>query len=482
MKIIYYIGIISALLVTSSCNDWLNITPDEQIAEDELFKTGLGYETAINGIYQELSESDLYGQQLSWGLLSVLAQQYTGSGNTAYKDAIKYDYGTTDLSPVIDNIWKKMYNGIANCNNLLQRIESADPSIFELKELEKNVIQGEAYALRGMLHLDLLRLFAPAPKPDDKNAYLAYIQSYPLLFASKQNTEDYLKLVIQDLKKGKDLVATCDTLEEFSGWIDNTSARLEGYTDGSDRGLFFTYRSTRMNYYVITALLARAYQYANLPDEAYKQAKEVLDLEYEFTSIYDLNPWDKEDADRKMHEDILLAFFNNSIQEYLKGFTENGTQGTLPLNDLTGIFGKDDDDYRKQFLTMELSKGGWISLRWQESNNTGTARIQRPLIPLIRLSEMYYIAGESIFDKDPDLAMEYLNEVRTGRGCLSTLSATKEKSIYQDYIINEARREFMSEGQTFFFYKRLNKSVLGAPDPGKVNLVFPIPASNDALF
>ena len=46
-----------------------------------------------------------------------------------------------------------------------------------------------------------------------------------------------------------------------------------------------------------------------------------------------------------------------------------------------------------------------------------------------------------------------MNKVRASRGCFS-LTPTQES--LQDEITNEFRREFLGEGQMFFFYKRHN--------------------------
>ena len=75
------------------------------------------------------------------------------------------------------------------------------------------------------------------------------------------------------------------------------------------------------------------------------------------------------------------------------------------------------------------------------------------MIPLVRLSEVYLIAAECT--DDLEIAQTYLNKVRTSRGCFS-LTSTQESLL--DDITDEFRREFLGEGQMFFFYKRHNMS------------------------
>ena len=53
MKKIYTIIFVSCLAAISfsSCSDWLDVRPADEIKEEYLFETGNGYRTALNGIY-----------------------------------------------------------------------------------------------------------------------------------------------------------------------------------------------------------------------------------------------------------------------------------------------------------------------------------------------------------------------------------------------------------------------------------------------
>ena len=105
-----------------------------------------------------------------------------------------------------------------------------------------------------------------------------------------------------------------------------------------------------------------------------------------------------------------------------------------------------------------------LSIKWRESSDAGVFNVQNPLIPVIRLSEMYYIAGESIFDTDPEQAIDWLDAARLGRGCKLKLPRTLTKAEFLDRIELDARREYIAEGQLFYFYKRLGYTTI----PGSV--------------
>ena len=80
---------------------------------------------------------------------------------------------------------------------------------------------------------------------------------------------------------------------------------------------------------------------------------------------------------------------------------------------------------------------------------------------MIRLSEMYYIAAEAVFDEDPELAEDYVYFVVRKRGSRAGVAGynTKEEFI-KNIILKDLRREVYGEGQLFFFYKRHHMPVV----------------------
>ena len=53
-----------------------------------------------------------------------------------------------------------------------------------------------------------------------------------------------------------------------------------------------------------------------------------------------------------------------------------------------------------------------------------------------------------------------------------------------DVLVNDAQREFLGEGQTFFMFKRLKKKMVGWEKevmPTEENMVLPLPESESAI-
>lgn len=160
-KYIYSYPIIFLLLVVCGCSDWLDVQPTERTTSEDLFIDREGYRNALNGVYKEASSATLYGRELTWGLASVMAQDYKNNNLTyAYAYAAEYDFESyAQTKSLISNIWSQSYNLIANCNHLLNNLAKADTAMFQLQRVERDLIMGETLALRALFHFDLLRLF-----------------------------------------------------------------------------------------------------------------------------------------------------------------------------------------------------------------------------------------------------------------------------------------------------------------------------------
>ena len=193
-----------------SCNEWLNVSPEDQIGEKDLFDNGKAFRNSLNGIYKSMAEYELYGRQLSWGLPEAMAQTYDYTWATSRSNDLQftsnYDWTNSHLEPIIDKTWSKAYNVVANCNNLIQNIEKADPELFSEKNPEKRSIWGDALALRAYIQFDMLRIFAPAPVTSPKGTYIPYIKGYPEVLSVKLSVEECKKNVIQDLEDARKLV------------------------------------------------------------------------------------------------------------------------------------------------------------------------------------------------------------------------------------------------------------------------------------
>lgn len=93
----------------TSCEKWFEVTPAGEVAEDDLFRNAEGFRNSLNGIYQGMSRASLYGQELSWGFIDVLAQYYDvkNCNDIGYRvviDADDYNYSHATVRPRLDTL------------------------------------------------------------------------------------------------------------------------------------------------------------------------------------------------------------------------------------------------------------------------------------------------------------------------------------------------------------------------------------------
>jgi hypothetical protein len=497
MKKNIILTILSLLFVqgmTTSCSDWLDVDSSANVKEEVLFSEPDGFRTAVNGVYRLLSAPALYGHNLTWGVASVLGNNYDATrmpngllNGDSYSQLATGEYTSPYATGVVDPIWLEGYKVIANCNNVIGHMEGKDGSFFLSGETEKNMILGEMLGIRALVHFDILRLFAPSAKADDGKKYIPYVTVFPEKQPPHLTMAEVLEHIITDLERSKELLADCDTLDNASSFSSYTN-RLQPVTYLPLQ--FFSVRGTRFNYFAASAILARAYQWRGGTGDAelaYKAARDVYRFStsktwYQFTPTNNMTS-DENSIFRKMPHDILFALFNNNMYTVISSsLPYPGFQNLFYKND-EHLFTGDLDDFRRNLINADKT-----SRRWSKptGNETGwpTADIiayQGPLAPVVRLSEMIYIMCEHLSDVDLPQAITLLEKVRTARGAKALLGNISKADLLQKLYI-EMTREFMSEGQTFYLYKRLN----GPMYNGTVSVdmtgryVLPIPHAEEA--
>ncbi|MBL1409183.1 RagB/SusD family nutrient uptake outer membrane protein [Sphingobacterium faecale] len=460
-------SIILCIALFSNCSKWLDVKPSDQLTDAALFSEGTGFRNALNGIYQYISEGDLYGRNLSWGLNSALAQDYIGTDiSSEYRlAATTFNHNEQAVINIGTNIWGNAYRAIANSNKLIKEIEKKDTSIFRFGKTERDLILGEALALRGVLHFEILRLFATSPSTNSTNNAIPYVDTYPAYFTAPKPMEEVFRLIEKDLKQAKELVATNDTILNRSSLSGKLSSRLSG--NNEDERRFFSFRMMRLNHVAISGYLSRVYLYSGKLEEAEQEAGYVYKefgphgtkRWFEFTTSTNATGVNKY---IKFADDVLFASYNTDLVRNIQEYKDKESTIRYRINkEVSSWFPANERDYRSNLLKQDaVVSTDFISEKWTASSSTGQFRPQQnTMVPILRLSEVYYIYSEALFKNGKvNEALAILNQIRLARGRMTTYSETDEGAFYTE-LINEYRREFLTEGQTIFAHKRLNRPI-----------------------
>lgn len=471
----YYILLwIAALtsLTTTSCSGWFDVIPRSSVYEEDLYKNEIGFQQVLTGLYQKMGGSSLYGRETTFGLVDVVSGMYyiPQTQDKAYLYATQYNYEYADTKSAITGIWNDAYNAIANANELLRNAgikqdvaqdETQNYTVsnaFNSKQT-RDIIVGEALAVRALLHFDLVRMFGMAPAVNGNKPAIPYVTTLKKEITPQSTVNEALKKVITDLLQSATLLEKTDPV------VKNNPTPDDSYFAKVNR-------PTHLNYYAVCALLARVYLYAGNPEEAGTWAKKVIDANaFKWSSVTALNQKDYVGTSELIFN-LFIRDMETSITPYFRYGTDNSAY-LLPIG---------EQRYKDLYTTgdrrakaFQLYQGSYLNQKYVISSGTtvaDTATVQNRM-PMIRLSEVYYIAAESDLDGgDIKSAAKELNIVRKNRG-LSNKSMNTAAEIRQE-LNNEYQREFASEGQLFYYIKRINQPDL-IDTQFVVDFVFPIP-------
>ena len=440
IKTVMAVGI---TIAATSCEGFLDITPDGQVKRDEMLATNEGVEDALYGVYAKLRNTTLYGQEMYFSSLEIMSQTLYCYGNTGVTALGQYDYNNTTVKNVFAMIWNDMYNNISNVNSVLNA-----PLVDGANAYPANIYKGEALALRAMMHFDLMRLFAEQITVNPNAKGIPYATEFSLKTPDFETLAENYNHVLADLQEAERLLAD-------EGEYENTTS-------------FMADRQIHLNLHAVRALMARVFLTKGDKEKALEYAEKVIaqsgrQLKTKTEVINDVA------GVLSKKECLFGVYFSGFYTQVSAKLQQTISYSSL---DLRGYFmeryenGVSGLDFRTTAYFTSVDMGGTAKYRLSkftdiyDLQNNASARPADLIqgINMIRLPEMYYIAAECLLDKDYPKALDYFNEVVTNRG-LDALSGEGEETLTQEVINTERYKEMIGEGQTFFNMKRLNLSI-----------------------
>lgn len=443
--------------ICTGCDRFLDVQPKDQYTEKQLLATQGGYYTAMNGLYNNLTSNSLYGKNLSYELIDVISKRYAPLAKSTYLTSLNsWGYAEENVSKALESTWATAYTTILNCNVILENLATQQGI---LSPAETNLMKGELLALRAFLHFDMLRLFGPIYKEDPSAPSIPYNESVKIMNLPLLSADSIVhNKIMRDLDEAEKLLAKDPVIPEGP-----MASALE-----DENEVYLRYRQLRMNYYAVLALKARVYLYAGEKDKALQAAYKLLKDKTvsEWFPPVDPNKLlaNNVDPDRVFSTEVLMGIYmkkRGDIYTYSFDAENAGNNFLQPRNSFVdgNLFAGETQDYRYQSQWAQATSigvTGHIFTKYKAIQDGDAKLFYSSFMPLIRLSEMYYIAAEC----EPKVSdgNSWLNQIRTLRG-LPEITITDENELMSKLRI-EYLREFWGEGQIFFMYKRLFVNIL----------------------
>lgn len=440
--------ILGLLIFGTSCDNFLDVHPDGEVLGKDLLTDRKGFENAMYGAYATMRTPTLYGKNMSYYTLDIMAQYFSCQGNQGITDLSAFNYyKNADVKKLFFDIWSGMYQNISYVNNVLINLEKQSPKSLELYDIYK----GEALGLRAFMHFDLLRLFTEQTTNNDTKG-IVYSTAFSVKPADIISKKDALHRIISELREAERL-------------LDNQ----ELYDLATENDAYLRDRNTHFNLHAARATLARVYMTIGNTDSASYYAEKVI--KESGLSLVNKTEIAGDIIGTLSKKETIFGVYSKDFYTNTKADLYDATTFTSldPRRNIQQIYSTTDgsNDYRYGAWFLPTNEGHrFIKLTDKVQLENGTRpEGQIPGINLIRLPEMYYIMAECLLSQDKEQAMKYFNDVLNSRG----LASTDELTL--SMITDERYKEFIGEGQTFFNMKRLNLDIVNIGEET-------VPASN----
>jgi len=480
MKNKFKLLIVAILLLTgaSSCSNWLEVLPDNQMILEQYWKTESDAQNVMAGCYRGLIANDVTYRMLIWG--EMRSDNFI-KGDLTDVDMVKI-LGQ-EITPANANCaWGPFYSIINNCNTFLKYApdvlkEDANFTVGKLHAMEAEVL-----TIRALSYFYLVRAFKnvpfiTTPSIDDSQDYLA-----------TQSTErEVLDSITNDLK--------------VAALYAKTSFSTPAYTKG------------RITKNAVYALLADIYLWDQKYDDCIQMCNNVmadntLKLVGAESVINDVF------YEGKSSETIFELQFNDKVQiNYAtrnlygwSGITRGGV--SFPTNLApgkqyspfkyslgSGMYESEKDTRAKDFFVTDAVSGVYNIFKYAglaRSENTTTNvssytyRSNTSNWIVYRLSDVILMKAEALLQKtgasDFENVVALVNKTyQRSNPDADTLSSLKYSGFndVQSLVLRERQRELMFEGKRWFDLMRLaRRSNSTAP---LVSYVAKTTAGNEAL-
>lgn len=467
-RIIYLLIATVFVMNIVSCNKWLDVKPRAQVDREEEFSSELGFMDALTGCYIKMKNRHLYGTKLTMTTLEYLAQNWETTGEGSVEQAIMdFDYRAKSSADTIQAIYANLYNTLVQVNDILSYIDDKK-DVFQSTD-NYNIIKGEALGLRGFLHLDILRLFGQLQNGGQREIKLPYQDRVSKDAIPYSSNSEFITKIESDLIAAEGLLQKSDPV-------------IKKNIDKNPTIDYFAYRRFRFNYYAVKATQARLYLYVNQQVKANDAAMTVINatdstgvLQFKMNSgvafasdNYSLSNESILCLSVPNLNDIYNVHFNSStLVSQNEDRVNHDLYGDASTSNRLGLWNRYyDKNNQTKFTSKKYSQTADIT--------SDKALINRQIIPLIRLSEMYLIAMETMnYTQAQSLYNVYIAD-----RSLSERQFTSDEQKKEE-IIKEYRREFIAEGQMFYLYKRIGaRNMLWRPtEVVEDNYILPLPTS-----
>ncbi|WP_224484105.1 RagB/SusD family nutrient uptake outer membrane protein [Robertkochia aurantiaca] len=416
------------LISLASC-DVLEPEPQTSLDANNALVDAASAEGIMLGAYSSMQSIAYYGAEF------VLNNDLYADNSVFqgfYDSQLEFDQQAVPITNLwVTDAWVQMYRVINSANLLIDGVDNIDDPA-----LDRDLIYGEAHAVRALVYFDLLRSFGEFYDTTSQFGLPLLLEPIP--------DNDFNQ--IPNLERSN----VSDTYNQILTDLNTAISLLEGFDD-----------QERMNYWAALALRARVNLYRMDYQAAFADANRVI-TEGPFSLVPDVA--DVYFTTDVTSESIFDLEFNDQDQSDFNTYTIRRDEYNVDPDLLVSF---EEGDARADLFVVDRSRDR--TAKYLDNTNANNAKV-------LRLAEMYLIRSEAavMSSNDPNAGTDDLNVLRERAGLLP-LGVFATMDDYIAAMQQERRAELNFEGHRFFDLVRydLTGEVLGLTEDFRK--ILPIP-------
>ncbi|TAE36337.1 MAG: RagB/SusD family nutrient uptake outer membrane protein [Runella slithyformis] len=433
MKKILSITSLLLVLATTACQDVIDVQPTHVLGDNNVFTKIEDFDVALNGAYANMR--GLYLNGLFTGVIGdMMSDNLHESAESLvnYKAVTDWVYKADQLR--INQTWAVGYNLIHDANTVLGKINEYTSAN---NQKTANRIRGQALALRGWTHFNLLRYYANNLDRNSTDPGVAIKTQAGLDFLARSSVKECYDQIYKDLEEARQILGDVDVAV-------NTATKR-----------------SRIDRTAVTGMLARVALYAKEYDKAANLAQEVIRAVPLATRAQFPGIW----TDGNVSEVLFATQYNSGEGGPALDVFSPATNRAQwdPARDLVALYSATDDVRYTAYFTPTSTFPGvnrpGRTLLVGKYTGRGTARDGNVNFKVLRVAEMYLIAAEALaLTNKSTEGLALLNQLRAARIAGFT-PGTESGAALTTAIAVERRKELWLEGHRWFDIKRTTRTL-----------------------
>jgi hypothetical protein len=458
---ISFITALVMLVAFSSCKkEFTDLKPYNALPLPDALNSEAGLNTAVNGMYASLRSANLYGRTLPLKGDLMADNLYIKASNSGrYLDFNDYNINVANANA--QGVWQSAYIAIKNANTVINSTLPSNTNINQFK--------GEAYAVRALMHFELVRNFAKPYTVDPTALGIPIVTSFDQNNLPTRNTvQEVYTQILSDLTQALGLLT----------FNVNSTMTISG--TGTARPLNTSYFTK----YAARALQAKVYMHMGDWANAKTAALDVVQnsgITLVTNAAY-VNYWKtptpRTDKVETLFEVTSDAVDNNGFNSLSYFFDIAGYGDALVTNEFYGQFSA--TDVRRQLINPVVSGGFTVYYvnKYQNSSNASERDDQK----ILRFADVLLILAEAYArTNDEPNALLRLNQVaKNADPSFAGYSSTGAQLIND--ILAERRKELAFEGDRFFDLTRTNQTINKVRRENPTQLIVVTPTNHMRIF